>query len=71
MVNKEERGDFVPNSRDYLLRGLPTDLADKLKVAATLHRASMKNYILEILKKHIEQLEEKGVALTLQKGKKS
>ena len=65
MGNKES----LPDSRDYLLRDLPTDLADKVKVAASLHRTTMKSYILEILRKHIDDLEKKGVVLKLPKGK--
>ena len=65
MVNKES----LPDSRDYLLRDLPLDLADKVKVAASLHRTTMKSYILEILRKHIDELEKKGVVLKLPKGK--
>jgi len=56
-------------SRDILLRDLPASLADKVKVAATLHRSSMKDYILEILRSHIADLEQKGVVLTLPDGK--
>lgn len=56
-------------TRDYLLRGLPSDVADKLKVAASLHRTSMREYILEILEAHLKELERKGVSLTLPKGK--
>ncbi|MBX3325158.1 MAG: hypothetical protein U0223_07470 [Nitrospira sp.] len=56
-------------TRDYLLRGLPTDVADKLKVAASLHRTSMREYILEILEAHLKELERKGVVLMLPKGK--
>lgn len=65
MVNKES----FPDSRDYLLRDLPTDLADKLKVAASLHRTTMKGYILEILRKHVDELEKRGVVLKLSKSK--
>ncbi|MEO7859797.1 MAG: hypothetical protein ABIU05_05035 [Nitrospirales bacterium] len=65
MVNKEP----TPDSRDYLLRDLPVDLADKVKVAASLHRTTMKSYILEILRTHIDGLEKKGVVLKLPKGK--
>ncbi len=56
-------------TRDILLRDLPVSLADKIKVASTLHRSSMKDYIQEILLKHIEDLERKGVVLTLPGGK--
>lgn len=56
-------------TRDFLLRDLPQDVADKLKVAATLHRTPMKDYIRQILEAHLEQLERKGVTLTLPKGK--
>lgn len=56
-------------TRDFLLRNLPQDVADKLKVAATLHRTPMKDYIRQILEAHLEQLERRGVTLTLPKGK--
>lgn len=62
--------DTPTETRDYLLRGLPTTLADKLKVASSLHRSTMKDYMLEILRKHVEELERKGVALTLPDAKK-
>ena len=65
MVNKKS----FPESRDYLLRDLPLDLAAKLKVAASLHGTSMKGYLLEILQTHIDELEKKGVVLKLPKGK--
>lgn len=56
-------------TRDFLLRGLPVDTADKLKVAASLHRTSMGKYVEEILETHLKELERKGVALTLPKSK--
>jgi len=56
-------------TRDYLLRGLPLDVADKLKVAASLHRTSMREYMLEVLEAHLKELECRGVTLTLPKGK--
>jgi plasmid stability protein len=56
-------------TRDYLLRGLPLDVAEKLKVAASLHRASMREYMIEVLEAHLKELERKGITLTLPKGK--
>ena len=56
-------------TRDFLLRGLPVDVADKLKVAASLHRTSLKAYIQNVLEAHLKELERRGVALTLTKGK--
>jgi len=56
-----------PN-RDYLLRGSPLDMADKLKVAASLHRTSMREYMLEVLEDHLKELERKRVVLTLRKA---
>jgi hypothetical protein len=56
-------------TRDYLLRGLPLVLADKFKVAASLHRSSMRDYMLEVLESHIKELERKGITLALPKGK--
>ncbi|BFU92614.1 MAG: hypothetical protein NTAFB01_38010 [Nitrospira sp.] len=55
-------------TRDYLLRGLPLDVAEKLKVAASLHRTSMREYMLEVLEAHLKELERKGITLTLPKG---
>ena len=56
-------------TRDFLLRSLPQEVADKLKVAASLHRKPMKNYIREVLEAHVQELERKGVTLSLPKGK--
>lgn len=57
------------DTRDFLLRGLPIDVADKLKVAASLHRKPMREYLLEVLDLHLKELERKGITLTLPKGK--
>jgi len=56
-------------TRDFLLRGLPVEVADKLKVAASLHRKPMREYMLEVLDAHLKELERRGVTLTLPKGK--
>ena len=45
------------------------DVADKLKVAASLHRQSMQEYMVDVLQAHLKELERKGVTLTLPKGK--
>ena len=57
-------------TRDFLLRDLPLEVADKLKVAASLHRIPMKDYVREILEKHLKELEQNGIALMLPRGKK-
>jgi len=56
--------DATP-TRDFLLRDLPVDLSDKLKVAASLHRKSKKDYIRDVLAEHVKELEWKGIKLTL------
>lgn len=56
-------------TRDFLLRGLPRDLTDKLKVAASLHHLPMTRYIRGILEAHVRDLERKGITLALPKGK--
>lgn len=56
-------------TRDFLLRGLPVDVADKLKVAASLHRKPMREYMLDVLGAHLKELEQRGITLTLPKGK--
>ena len=56
-------------TKDFLLRSLPQEVADKLKVAASLHRTPMKNYIREVLEAHVQELERKGVTLSLPKGR--
>jgi predicted DNA-binding protein len=57
------------DTRDFLLRGLPLEVADKLKVASSLHRKPMREYMLEVLEAHLKDLERKRVTLTLTKGK--
>jgi predicted DNA-binding protein len=56
-------------TRDFLLRGLPVEMADKLKVAASLHRKAMREYLLEVIEAHLKELERKGITLTLPKLK--
>lgn len=51
--------------RDYLLRDLPISLREKIKVAASLHRKSMKEYLLHVLQSHIDELERRGISLTI------
>lgn len=67
-MGKRKR-EMVRRTRDFLLRGLPVEVADKLKVAASLHRAPMKDYIRKVLEDHLMDLERKGVTLTLPKKK--
>lgn len=57
------------DTRDFLLRGLPVEVADKLKVAASLHKKAMREYMVEVLTNHLKDLERKGITLTLPKGK--
>lgn len=59
----------IKDTRDFLLRGLPVEVADKLKVASSLHRKPMREYMIEVLAAHLKDLERKGVTLTLPKGK--
>jgi plasmid stability protein len=56
-------------TRDFLIRSLPVELADKVKIAAALHSQSMQGYVQEILSEHVQALEKKGVTLSLPKGK--
>ncbi|HKC93301.1 MAG TPA: hypothetical protein VKB81_04685 [Nitrospira sp.] len=46
-----------------------SETAQKLKVAASLHRMSTKAYIQEVLEAHVKELERKGITLSLPKGK--
>lgn len=59
----------VEETRDFLLRGLPVEMADKLKVAASLHKKPMREYMIEVLNAHLKELERKGITLTLPKVK--
>lgn len=63
------KGKDAEQTRDVLLRGLPSEVAEKLKVAASLHRVSMRAYIQNLLELHVMELERKGVTLSLPKGK--
>ena len=56
-------------TRDFLIRGLPVELANKVKIAAGLHGQSMQGYVQVLLAEHVKALEKKGVTLSLPKGK--
>lgn len=58
------------DTKDYLLRGIRVELAEKLKVASTLHHMTMKDYLLQLLEEHVQELESKGLTLSLEKKKK-
>jgi predicted HicB family RNase H-like nuclease len=49
------------------LRDTPKDLIAKVKAAAALEHASLKEYVTRILNHHVTELEKKGL---LPKGKK-
>lgn len=55
------------DTRHYLLPGLPLSVAIKLKVAASMQNVTMREYMLQVLKVHIKELEKKGVSLGLLK----
>jgi hypothetical protein len=57
-------------TKDYLLRGIRVELAEKLKVVSTLHHMTMKDYLLRLLEEHVKELESKGLVLSLEKKKK-
>jgi plasmid stability protein len=65
IVRTMSKGPQDRRSRDFLLRGLPQEVAEKLKVAASLHRVSMKDYIRGVLETHLHELEQQGFKLTL------
>ena len=70
-----EAGCYIPvamakDTNDYLIRGLPLDLAEKLKTAAALHRMSMKDYLVQLFEEHWKGLEAKGLSLSLEKRKR-
>ena len=48
------------------LRDMPRDVIAKIKAAAALERASLKEYVAKILDQHVTELEKKGL---LPKGK--
>lgn len=58
------------DTKDFLIRKLPVDLAEKLKTAAALHRLSMKDYIIQLFQAHLEGLETKGISLSIEKRKR-
>ena len=60
-----------PDTKDYLIRGLPLELAEKLKTAATLHRMPLKAYLIQLFEDHIQSLEAKGVSLSWKNGRRS
>ena len=55
-----------PETTVLNLRDMPLDLVANLKAAAAFERTSLKSYVAEVLQRHIEELQKKGV---LPKGK--
>jgi plasmid stability protein len=54
-------------TRDFLIRGLPIELAKKVKIVAGLHGQSMQGYVQDLLAKNVKALEKQGVTLDLPK----
>jgi len=54
-------------TRDFLIRGLPIELAKKVKIVAGLHGQSMQGYVQDLLAKNVKTLEKQGVTLDLPK----
>ena len=61
----------VVETKDFLIRGLPREVANKLKVAASLHHMPMKDYIQQVLEDHLKELERQGITLKLPRRKSS
>ncbi|MDR4485301.1 MAG: hypothetical protein R3B95_19220 [Nitrospirales bacterium] len=59
------------DTKDLLIRGVPLELAEKMKTAASLHRMTAKDYLIQIFETHIQELEARGLSLSLEKKKKS
>ena len=53
-------------SKVLYVRGVPYDLANKLKAAAALNGQSLQTYLVKMLHAHVAELERKG---QLPKGK--
>lgn len=53
-------------SKVLYVRGVPTELANKLKAAAALEGQSLQTYLVKMLQAHVADLERKGA---LPKGK--
>lgn len=54
-------------TRDFLIRGLPVELANKVKIAAGLHGQSMQGYVQVLFAEHVKALEKQGLTLNLPK----
>ncbi len=52
----------------YLLRDIPREVMDKIRAAAAIHKRSAKTYIRELFEAHINELERKGMTLSVPKS---
>ncbi len=52
----------------YLLRDIPREVMDKIRAAAAIHNSSTKTYIRELFAAHINELERKGMTLSVPKS---
>lgn len=50
----------APPSKILYLRGVPTNLTQKLKASAALRGTSLQEYVVEVLQAHVTELERKG-----------
>lgn len=57
------------DTRDFLLRGQPIEVSDKIRGGRLTPSEAMPEYMIEVLAAHIKELERKGITLTLPKGK--
>jgi hypothetical protein len=56
----------APPRKVLYIRDVPADLSKKLKGAAALQGTSLQEYVVEVLRVHVTELERKGL---LPKGK--
>ncbi len=69
-----EKNQDVDEMMDYLLRDIPREVMGKLRAAAAIHNRSVKTYIRELFETHLQELERKGITLSVGKegrGKKT
>ena len=67
MEKKQDQEELI----GYLLRDIPREVMDKLRAAAAIHKRSVKTYMRELFEAHLEELEQKGITLSVRKEGKA
>jgi hypothetical protein len=60
-MGRPKRSDDPNDTTVLYVRGIPLTLSRKVRAAAALAGEGVPRYVIELLQKHVEELERKGI----------